>query len=212
LVTLAHPPARGLLEVELSTIPVGTVLSRCHPVDRGELEFNPTAASGRFRPTLVSGAVVPTIYAGVSDTVALWESVFHDIGDDRPMAVPSSRLDSTAISRLQVQSELTLAVATDPWVRKWRVTGAQLSNAGPTEYAVTAEWATAIYHSNSDAMGIAWMSRQLNTGVATVLWEDRVPSGALAVARPARPLSDPTERRMVLDAATSAGITVVLPE
>lgn len=204
------PP--GDLDPLVEVVPAGSALWRCHDLRFGPAEFNPgLGAPGRFHPFGAPGQVpVPTLYAAASAEGALAETVLHDV----PVAGPGrrvswARLGRMGLSRLTAGRDLRVVAFHGAGLRRLGLRPGQLTDTSPAHYARTVVWAAAVHRWDGQADGITWMSRQLNSERAVVLFGDRVEPGALVPVGASAALDD-AALPAVVDLLVRAGVLLGL--
>jgi hypothetical protein len=204
-------PGSGQLDPLTEEIPAGTDLVRVYDRRRGPLDFNPTPSSARFRPIHDRhGIVVPSAYMASDVETALAEAVLRGVTALR-IGVARPRLYGLQVDPLDLcVIRLTRAV------RVARLHGAGLTRLGllrrhvidcdEADYPYTASWAQAIWGSRSRPHGIAWTSRQNDSGRAYVLWSGRVRPGAISAPRRPIRLDREPGRDLVRQACAAARV------
>lgn len=204
-------PRPGNLDPLVEEIPAGTELVRVYDRRWGPLNFNPTSTSARFRPIHDHrGTVVASTYVASDVETALSEAVLRGVtalrgGTARP------RLYGLQVDPLDLcLIRLTRAV------RVARLHGAGLTRLGllrqhvidcdEAEYPYTARWAQALWGARSRPHGIAWTSRQNDSGRAYVLWAGRVKPGAITAPQHAIRLDRDPGRDLVRQACAAARV------
>ncbi|MHB8293646.1 MAG: RES family NAD+ phosphorylase [Acidimicrobiales bacterium] len=170
------------LDPLVEVVAAGSVLWRCHDRRFASAQSNPgLGAPGRFHPFDGPGQVpVPVLYVSASAEGALAETVLHDVPvAGRGRRVSWARLGRMGLSRLAAGRDLHLVVFHGAGLRRLGLRPAQLTDTSPAHYARTVAWAAAAHRWNGEVDGIIWMSRQLNSERALVLFGDRVEPGAL---------------------------------
>jgi hypothetical protein len=109
------------------------------------------------------------MYAGLSQDVALAETVFHDVDPSLPAAgVFVSDLDLLSMCRVIVTRALRLADLTDSGLRHMGLSDDQLVHGLPVVYPTSAQWAIAIHD---------WHARDPSRRVDGLFWESRLSMG-----------------------------------
>ncbi len=206
-------PSPGKLDPLMEEIPAGTDLIRVYDRRWEPLDFNPTSSSARFRPIHDrQGAVVPSAYVASDVETALAEAVLRGVTALRTQPGPGRpRLYALQVDPL----DLCVVRLTRP-VRVARLHGAGLTRLGllrehvidtdEADYPYTARWAQTIWGSRSRPHGIAWTSRQNDSGRAYLLWAGRIKPGGIAAARHAIRLDREPGRDLVRQACAAARV------
>jgi RES domain len=120
----------------------------------GDARFSP------FRDT--SGGIVPTLYGGKSRTVALLETVFHDIHESYPRLVTRKSLVDRGLARLVTPERYVLVDLRDDALVDLGLDRRQLVSTTPAHYPCTQQWAEAIHGrrvGSARPVGLIWGSR-----------------------------------------------------
>jgi hypothetical protein len=184
LTTRPPVPPAGALDPLIDTLPPGTELTRVFDRRWPATSFNPTEGSARFRPVRDRvGAVVPTAYLGSDRETALSEVLLRGVSALVKTGVPRR------LYRYEVEGYELCPLVLTRAVRVARLHGAGLTRLGlvrahvidcqENAYDYTAAWAQALWGSRRRPAGLAWTSRQSDSGRAFMLWEARVPEGTL---------------------------------
>jgi hypothetical protein len=206
-------PSPGRLDPLLEEIPAGTDLVRVYDRRWGPLDFNPTSSSARFRPIHDrQGAVVPSAYVASDVETALAEAVLRGVTALRTHPGPNR----PRLYALQVDPLDLCVVRLTRTVRIVRLHGAGLTRLGllrehvintdEADYPYTARWAQTIWGSRPRPHGIAWTSRQNDSGRAYVLWAGRIKPGGIAAPRHAIRLDREPGRDLVRQACAAARV------
>ena len=207
-------PSPGKLDPLMEEIPAGTDLVRVYDRRWGPLDFNPTSSSARLRPIHDrQGAVVPSAYVAARTSRRRWpEAVLRSVTALRTHPGPGRpRLYALQVDPL----DLCVVRLTSP-VRVARLHGAGLTRLGllrehvidtdEADYPYTARWAQTIWGSRPRPHGIAWTSRQNDSGRAYVLWAGRIKPGATTAPRHAIRLDREPGRDLVRQACVAARV------
>lgn len=184
MIVTTPPPPEPFPEFNTWRLATGTELVRVHDPAFDGAAFNPCLGGPtRFAPLRQpSGDCLPTLYAAETLECAVHESIFHDLPFDAPdKFVPRQKVTSRAISWLTVTAELRLASLHEPDLNRIGRTRAELVDTAPSAYPHTARWGEAFHRAAPDVVGLVWTSRRCDPARAYVLFEDRVPPGALVV-------------------------------
>ena len=205
---LPEPPPSAALDPATTTWSARRRLFRVHgasPVNA----FNPGYGRGRFHPLRDSrGESIPTLYAADEVDGALSESVFRDITGSGGH-IHRADLDPLRLSRLLLEVDLRLVDLTGLALRRLGLTRVQLIEAPARFHGKTARWAEALHEACASAQGLTWVSRQLDTARAVVLFGDRVDASRLRPDGPTEPLGGGRGFRRVCAAAARANIAVI---
>ena len=197
----------------MKKMPKGQLLERVHPDRFGAAQSNPGAVgNARFSPIRNDkGETIPTLYAGTTLDCALLETVFHDVPYTAGFkSIDKARLTGQVHSTLETHSDLNLVDLTTVALRKLGVSRKQLIETEKDQYPQTRPWAEALHRACPDAQGLMWVSRQDDTARAYVLFDDRIPPGALKQKGASRDLvGDPATYTEVLNLADRLGVVIV---
>jgi hypothetical protein len=185
-------------------------------------EFNPGHGDTRFAPIVDGTTTVPTFYGGADETVALLESIFHDVATGPAEQLVYERmLRDRGLAHLSAPRSLRLLDLRDPALALMGLRRSEIITASAAHYACTREWALWLHgrrpggHSPD---GLIWHSRQAELVGARppaesfVLWADRAPSrpGAYRLVGPGvRNLVEGPGRVLVEEIAETLGALVV---
>lgn len=179
-----EPPSAYTRTPATTALPAGTSLFRIHQKRFPAQAFNPVPShryygGGRFDST--HDDRYGYLYAGEKPATAIAETMLRDLPFDDTGArqLPAAAYQGRRISALTVQTDLELVdlrtspalaqVAQDTW----------LTMADPRDYAQTRHWGHWIRSKSPSAAGYVWYSRREVATLAYVLFEDRIPSGAI---------------------------------
>ena len=205
---LPEPPPAATLDPATTTWSAGRRLFRVHGASPAN-GFNPGYGRGRFHPLHDSrGESIPTLYAADEIDGALSESVFRDITGSVGH-IHRADLDPLRLSRLVLEVDLRLVDLTGLALRRLGLTRGQLIEAPARSYGKTARWAETLHEACASAHGLMWVSRQLDTARAVVLFGDRVRPSWQRPDGPAEPLGGGRGFPRVCAAAGRANIAVV---
>lgn len=180
----SKPPATLQTAPALVTVPTGTVLFRVHQASFPADSFNPGPShryygGGRFDSTADDN--YGYLYAGEQVATAVAETLLRDlpVEDSGTRVLPRVRVRGRKISAIATTTDVSLvnmtsavglaSVAQDPW----------LTWADPRDYAQTRHWGHWIRSQVPTAQGYVWPSRREPPTRAFVLFEDRLPAGAI---------------------------------
>lgn len=126
--------------------------------------FNPSeAGNARFSPLKIDGAVIPTLYGGVTQTVVLLETAFHDVHSSGKRLISEAlHLAPRGLVALTTPSTMPLVDLRDAGLRRTGLTRDQLVATSPEHYACTQEWAVALHKRKVGGIapvGLLWQSR-----------------------------------------------------
>ena len=162
-----HPEAVNLDHLRTLVVPGGRRLFTAYPrAHWGAGPFNPSGLGDtRFAPIVDTyGAVVPTVYVAVTATVALLETVFHEVQPTGARVISESiDLVPRGLGTLVVPaSALRLYDLTDPALALLGLGRENLVSCSPEHYTCTREWATELrtrHPGGTTPVGIVWHSR-----------------------------------------------------
>lgn len=180
--TAQLPPedsATFLMKPNLSTLPAGTELWRCHQTRWSGAEFSPALADFHFGGSRFDGTPLdpyPYLYAAPEPATALAEVLLRSMAFDTETGmrlVPYRRIVGRSLTALRTTIDLRLielvseedlaAVCQDSWL---------LETEGPG-YAQTRRWAAELRARVPEAQGLLWQSRRHRPRHALVLFGDR---------------------------------------
>lgn len=153
-----------------------------HPGERGRARFSPI-----FR---ADGLPIPTLYAASTLDGALMESVFHDV--PTPPAGHSLDLDTLrdqelVVSRIRLSRSVKLVDLSSKGMKRLGLTRADLIDTPAARYAETRNRAEH-FHAQTEAKGLAWISKQDDEASAFLFFGDRIDEGAFKVEVNREPL------------------------
>lgn len=204
-------PRPGKLDPLLEEIPAGTELLRVYDRRRGPLDFNPTASSARFRPIHDRhGTVVPSAYAASDIETALAEAVLRGVtalrdGSARPRLY-GLQVDPLDLCVVRLTRALRVARLHGAGLTRLGLLRQDIIDCDEADYPYTARWSQALWGSRSRPHGIAWTSRQNDSGRAYVLWAGRVKRDGIIAPRHAIRLDREPGRDLVRRACAAAGV------
>ncbi|UED87457.1 RES family NAD+ phosphorylase [Streptomyces profundus] len=180
----AYPPPRGLTP-NLTELPAGTELWRCHRSRYQATGFNPVSVHTHFGGNRFDGTTddpYPYLYAADEPATALAEVFLRSLAFGGPHGerlVPRAQADGYALSRLATTAPLRLIrlvseedlarIGQDSWLLE-----AEGPGAPQTRY-----WARALRRDARGAHGMVWQSRRRRSGLAYVLFGDRCAESAV---------------------------------
>lgn len=173
------------------------------------VNFNPgKGPRTRFAPIWPGGILETTMYVGLSEAGALLETVFHDVPDDGPVKqVFLKDFEHLSITPLVVDQTIQLAALFGQSRKRCGCTQSALQ-APPSCYEHTAAWAEALHEVLPSAMGVVWMSRQLELDKSLVLFGGRL-TGVNLFPLASTPLSHGAGLQLVSNVANAIGADVV---
>ncbi|NUR04156.1 MAG: RES family NAD+ phosphorylase [Streptomyces sp.] len=173
------PPAAYRLTPNVSTLPAGSQLWRCHSGRRPPESFNPVAVDSHFGGNRFDGTSedpYPFLYAGAEPATALAEVLLRSLDFDTGSGcrlVPRAWVAGRSLSLLRTRVDLTLirlvteedlaAVCQDSWLLEAEGAG----------YSQTRRWASELRAQVPYAQGLLWQSRRHRPRHAVVLFGDR---------------------------------------
>lgn len=198
--TVPHPPADPDVGVEV--LLAGTTVFHGHDRRFGATAFNPgprPASRFSFFSDPRTGLSVPTFYGGLTEQVAIAESILHDV----PLAggaVTAAQVDQRLVSAVSVRRDLRLAQLHSAGLRRLGLRAQQITDTGPDQYPHTVGWAAAIHARYVDVDGLIWTSNRWNSDPALVLFGDRVAGSDIrTVATASRDFRRITDRLWLYD-------------
>lgn len=163
---------------------MGRPFHRVYRLRHGYDEFNPGLGDTRFAP-LRYEAAVPTMYGGEDETVALLETVFHDVTLGADRIIYRSMLRERGLAHLGARRDLRLIDLRDEALAGLGLSRPQIVTSSPEHYACTRDWSRWLHEQRPRGElpdGILWHSRQAElTGhdrrEVMILFGDRAPNG-----------------------------------
>jgi hypothetical protein len=134
----------------------------------------------RFAPFLGrSGAIVPTLYGSRTRTVALLETVFHDVHETGRRDITTLELRRRGLAAFSLPGRLALVDLRDNAVAQLGLSRGQLLTTSSRHYRCTGEWAAALYGrgiGSAKPVGLLWRSRVAELARAgSALFADLLP-------------------------------------
>lgn len=194
----------------LTTAAGGLRLERVYSTVRPSASFNASGiGSTRFAPLLDDAEhPVEHLYAASRRTVALLETVFHDVHEDVPRIVyEATDLGARGLVGVTVQHDLRVVDLRDSALAALGLQRRELVATAAAHYPCTREWAAALRHGmfcGEQAAGLLWHSRVAELAhedshllddllhgepaEVLLLWGDRAGAGSIVQAGP--PLDD----------------------
>lgn len=187
-----------LRRLRIARRPVGMTFHTAYARRHWPRLFNGSGAgNARFSPIESAGSVVPTLYGAGTQTVALLETVVHDVHQAGTRIVSVAlHLAPRGLVTLTTPQPLPLVDLTDAGLARVGLTRDQLVATTPAHYACTRVWAAHLHRRRIGSVtpvGLLWQSRiaELATGDSLlladllprtdevfVLFGDRVPTVA----------------------------------
>lgn len=163
---------------EILHLPAGSEFYRVHGSRFGPTRFNPgQGVGGRFH--FFGDPPVPVLCLADTREAAVAETLLHDL----PVGVPSrlgpdAYLDAV-LSMVRITRDLEVAMFHGLGLRRLGVRATELTDTPARHYPRTRPWAQATHGAGLD--GAVWMSRQVNSDRALVVFGDRVAEDDLEV-------------------------------
>lgn len=204
------PGTASSLDPLLTTWAAGREIHRCYDGRHGPTGFH-DGGRRRFHPVVPAGstAPLPVLYGADDFDGAVFETVFRNVPVRGTRRVPYSNLVHRLVAVVVASRDLTLVDLTSVGPGRLGLTPAELTESGAPCYPQTAAWARALHDHAADIDGLLWVSRQLDTSRALVLFGDRVESSELELAQhPLLTLGGGPGLTAVSAAANRAGITI----
>ena len=206
-----QPPAAAQLDPLVDTWAAGRPLFRVYGKRWGPLGFNPADGPGRFRPIHDGGKIVPTAYAANDEETALAEVLLRGVdalSDGRVPRLYRKEVKDVEMVRLLPTRDIPLARMNGQGLTRLKLLRSQVIDLYPPDYPYTASWAQALYDCPVDLAGIAWTSRQNDSGQAVILWEGPLDPGQdLEQDGDVLALDSEPGLELVRQAAVAAGFT-----
>lgn len=158
---------------------------------RGDARFSPLP----LPPSRGKARWVPTLYAAATIDAALMETVLHDVpypSDGHIHDLDRDLSGTLVLSALEVREPLQLVDLSKIGLQRMGLRVPQLFETDAIDFPRTRRWAKYFHERMPQAQGLWWMSVRHAEAPACLLFGDRVPRGAVTVAREpkARPLAD----------------------
>lgn len=167
---LATPDPPVPFEPRTIALPAMTGMYRLHDNRFRTNEFNPgPRGAGRFH--FFGSPHVPVLYAASTEAAAVAETLLRNIPASGGH-ISYGDYQSKVMAALEIKREVRLASFLGTDLRALRVIPEQLTTTPGENYGQTRKWAEAAHAAGFD--GIAWMSRQDNSGRAYMFFGDRV--------------------------------------
>ena len=172
--------------------------------------YNDSGSVTRFTPLLgPTGHPLAYLYAGENQDVAIAESVLHDVSPTDPTpTVSAAKLDSFALSELELTRGLELVDLTGHGLMRIHERLSSLIDTPPTSYTDTAAVAQRLIDSRPAADGLLYPSRPFGTGWCIVVYR-RARRGSPFRRRTTFALGAGDGRSIVDRSCHSAGVTIV---
>ena len=206
------PPTTARIELLITTLVPGTPLHRIYR-GPGPAKFTRTRTANRFDPLPDPWASTLVLYAGSTAEVAISESVlrWHDrFTPSAPLILERSKIVGRSLVELRLRRELTLIDLTGFGLARIAALARpgkpdQLFLASQAHYGDTQSWGGWLRTQLPSAAGFRWMSRQHNSSVCYVFFDDTAPADNFEVVRAPEPLDVPTSsaHRIFLDCLRS---------
>lgn len=194
----------------IEILSAGTRLARVYPRDRGSLNFNATAISGRFRPVMAADrAVVPTAYLAADDETALAEGVLRGVTalqSPLPRRLYRMQVEGLALCHVTLTTDLRVARLHGPGLQRLGLLRAHVIDCEESVYPYTAKWAQALWGCPRRPAGISWTSRQNDSAQAYMLWRNRVKNGSIELRRPGIALDHGPGLNLIREACVKTGV------
>lgn len=207
---MRSPPGGTGHDPRIELWPAGREIVRVHPAVRGPREFSRTSQSARFRPVRAGGRPLGSLYGAAGVEAALSETVFHDVPVAGPgRVVPLAAVADRLLTRLRPRRDLALIELHGFGLRRLGLRRAEVIDTPAASYPQTAALAQDLYERCPAADGIVWMSRQLDSQRALLLWSGRVRARDLEPLGVGPPLGFGRGLVVLAEAAEGAGIAVL---
>ncbi|MDC9593996.1 RES family NAD+ phosphorylase [Xenorhabdus sp. IM139775] len=164
-------------------------IERIHHQAYKSTEFNPGKGNARFSPCKnAQGHPIPTIYGGESISVAVMETIYHDVPTgSNHLPFDLSKLDKLVYSQLIPDIDLITVDINMRILRKWGYDPKDILLSDASSYPGTQALASQIYQDNPSAQAITWASKQ-HGDKAIMLFGDRLKENELTVSIESQPL------------------------
>jgi hypothetical protein len=127
--------------------------------DKGEARFSPLRDQ--------RGGIVPALYGAKSRTVALLETVFHDVHESSPRLITRKSLVGRGLAKLVTPERYLLVDRRDDALADVGLERRQLVSTTPAHYPCTRQWALALRGrriGSARPVGLIWGSRVAEMG------------------------------------------------
>lgn len=164
-------------------------IERIHHQAYKGAEFNPGKGNTRFSPCKdEQGEPIPTIYGGENISVAVMETIYHDVPTgSNNLPFDLGKLDPLVYSQLIPNIDLITVDINMRVLRKWGYEPKDVLLSEAESYPHTQELAGQIYRDNPSAQAITWASKQ-HGDKAIMLFGDRLKENQLTVSIESQPL------------------------
>ena len=219
-------PTSGLtLDVQLTTVPVGTWLVRCHSNAFAGNSFNPNIGKdwtipehgARFSPFPDDRSRnVPHLYAADNFTAAALESVFHAVQHVPSPEFLSSQFEAWSYTELELKRALSVFKLVNPNLRQLAVPGrseslfeSELIHTQADQYPNTRTWAYYLHLQIAMLHGLEWRPRLGGRGTAYIFFGDRCTSTDFVIRKGPTPLDKGDGLAEIKKVATLANIRII---
>ncbi|MBI6549825.1 RES family NAD+ phosphorylase [Xenorhabdus lircayensis] len=164
-------------------------IERIHHQAYKGAEFNPGEGNARFSPCKnTQDAPIPTIYGGENISVAVMETIYHDVPTGcNNLPFDLGKLDKLVYSQLILGVDLITVDINMRVLRKWGHDPKDVLLSDAENYPHTQEIASQIYRDNPSAQAITWASKQ-HGDKAIMLFGDRLKENKLTISIESLPL------------------------
>jgi hypothetical protein len=204
---VARPPAKNTPKL----VPLGVgAIWRVHSRSYRACQFNAnTRGDARFSPIHhADGAVIPVLYGANTLEGAMMETVFHDVPTppaDYILDIEKLRQQGLVVSRFRPRRRLDVVDLSTKGLKRLGLHRTDLIDTPAAHYPATRAWAE-WFHTNPEAKGLLWTSRQDDGARAMILFGDRVPESVLSVEVDREPLCENDHLDVLVEVAEHIGI------
>lgn len=210
------PQDLGIVESWRPTEPLWRVYSQSF----GAAGFNAIAKGyARFSPlTRADSSVVPTLYAGTTLDVALMEIVLRDVPTPSvgyQLMLPERGVEPRRVTELVLSQPLRMVDFSAIGLRRIGLDRSDVIDCNSSNYPATQALGSWVHANTASAdpahtaHGIAWTSRQDDSGQAAIFFGDRLPYGVLEAQNAGQSLHAGHVEAALMRLAHRLGISVV---
>lgn len=169
--------------------------------------------NGRFSPIKgAGGVVIPTWYGARTLACAMMETVLHDVPappTDYILDIERLREADIRISRLRCKRALSLVDLSSKGLKRIGLERRDIIDTSVAEYERSREWAVRL-HTQTEAQGLLWVSRQDDSAKALVVFGDRIAESAFNIEIDRERIYEGEHLDALLELAEHVGINQVI--
>lgn len=187
---------------------------RIHPARYRPAEFRPGRdGNARFSPILsAKDAVIPTLYGARTVACSMMETILHDVPTPPThyiLDIERLRDADLRISRLRCKRALSLVDLSSKGLKRIGLQRRDVIDTPVEEYVRSREWAVRL-HTQTQAHGLLWTSRQDDEAKALVFFGDRIAESAFKVEIDRDRVYEGKHLDALLELAEHVGISQVI--